>query len=240
MVCADEGIRETSAERLAGLAAAFRSDGTHTAASSSQISDGAAAVVVMSRRVAADMELRPLARIAGQSFVGVDPVLRLTGPIPATRALFASLGMSADDVDLYEVNEAFASVVLASAARDRGGSGPRQRQRWRDRARAPRRRNRRATGRDGVARDDPPGRGDSDGHDVLRYRPRHRDRSREGVMKDDTSVGGLGANDQEEYRRALWRTLEQADLRILLMVVFQLSGDTTWLEPPFEPAATCA
>jgi acetyl-CoA acetyltransferase family protein len=109
----DEGIRATSAEKLADLEPTFREDGCHTAASSSQLSDGAAAVLVMSDAAATRRGLEPMARIAGQAIVGVDPVLRLTGPIPVTRRLLDGMRMTADDIDLYEVNEAFASVVLA-------------------------------------------------------------------------------------------------------------------------------
>ncbi|GAA1002902.1 acetyl-CoA acyltransferase [Acrocarpospora pleiomorpha] len=112
-VTADEPVRDSSLDDLRALKPAFRADGFHTAASSSPITDGAAAVVVMSAAAARARGLRPLARIAGQSIVGVDPTLRLTGPIPVTRALLDSTGLTLDDIDLFEVNEAFASVVLA-------------------------------------------------------------------------------------------------------------------------------
>lgn len=113
MVNRDEGIRPTSVDTLADLTSPFRADGRHTAGNSSQISDGAAAVLILSRARAEAEGLSPLARIAAQSFVGVDPVLKLTGPIPATAQLLERAGMSIDDIDRIEVSEAFAAVVLA-------------------------------------------------------------------------------------------------------------------------------
>ncbi len=110
----DEGVRrDTTLEKLAGLAPAFKPDGRITAGSSSQISDGAAAVLLMSMERANAMGLRPRARIVAQATVGVDPVMMLTGPIPATRAVLGKAGIDKESVDLFEVNEAFASVVLA-------------------------------------------------------------------------------------------------------------------------------
>lgn len=113
IVTRDQGIRASTPESLAALRPVFREDGRHTAANSSQISDGAAAVVLMSRRRASELGLTPLARVAGQAFVGVDPVLKLTGPIPATAAILNRAGLRADDIGVFEVSEAFASVVLA-------------------------------------------------------------------------------------------------------------------------------
>jgi acetyl-CoA acetyltransferase family protein len=113
IVTRDQGIRASTPESLAALRPVFREDGRHTAANSSQISDGAAAVLVMSRSQAGKLGLTPLARVAGQAFVGVDPVLKLTGPIPATAAILNRAGLTADDVGVFEVSEAFASVVLA-------------------------------------------------------------------------------------------------------------------------------
>ena len=84
-----------------------------TAGNSSQISDGASAVLLMSREKADELGLRPRARIVDQTTVGVDPVLMLTGPIPATRKILARNGMTLDDIDLIEINEAFASVIAA-------------------------------------------------------------------------------------------------------------------------------
>ena len=112
-VARDEGLRDTSIEALAGLKPVARPDGVHTAGSSSQISDGAAALLMMTATKAAQLGLRPRARIVDTCLVGVDPILMLTGPIDATQRLLARTGMSLADMDLVEINEAFASVVLA-------------------------------------------------------------------------------------------------------------------------------
>jgi acetyl-CoA acyltransferase len=110
----DQGIRpDTSLEKLSQLKPAFKEDGKITAGNSSQISDGAAAVLVMAREKADELGLKPRARIVDQTTVGVDPVIMLTGPIPATRKLLERNGMKIDDIDLIEINEAFASVVAA-------------------------------------------------------------------------------------------------------------------------------
>ncbi len=110
----DQGIRaDTSLEKLASLKPAFKEDGKITAGNSSQISDGAAAVLLMSRERAEALGLRPRARIVDQTTVGVDPVIMLTGPIPATQRLLERNGMKIGDVDLIEINEAFASVLAA-------------------------------------------------------------------------------------------------------------------------------
>jgi acetyl-CoA acyltransferase len=109
----DQGIRETSLEKLAELKPAFKEDGKITAGNSSQISDGAAAVLLMTREKANELGLTPRARIVDQTTVGVDPVIMLTGPIPATRKLLERNSMKIDDFDLIEINEAFASVVAA-------------------------------------------------------------------------------------------------------------------------------
>jgi acetyl-CoA acyltransferase len=110
----DQGIRpDTSLEKLAQLKPAFKEDGRITAGNSSQISDGAAAVLVMTRDKADELGLVPRARIADQTTVGVDPVIMLTGPIPATNKLLDRNGMKVSDIDLIEINEAFASVVAA-------------------------------------------------------------------------------------------------------------------------------
>jgi acetyl-CoA acetyltransferase family protein len=110
----DEGIRrDTSVDALGKLRPAFAVDGIVTAGSSSQISDGAAAVLLMSERGAKDAGLKPRARIIASTSVGSDPTLALTGPIDATRKLMARTGNSINDVDAFEVNEAFAPVVLA-------------------------------------------------------------------------------------------------------------------------------
>ena len=111
---ADQGIRpDSSIEALAALEPAFKPDGKVTAGNASQISDGAAALLLMSAGKARELGLTARARILDQTTVGVDPVMMLTGPIPATRKLLERNGMRIDDVDLFEVNEAFAPVVLA-------------------------------------------------------------------------------------------------------------------------------
>ncbi len=109
----DQGLRETTLEGLANLRPAFKEDGKITAGNSSQVSDGAAAVMLMAREKADALGLKPRARIFDQTTVGVDPVIMLTGPIPATRKLLERNGMKMDDIDLVEINEAFASVVAA-------------------------------------------------------------------------------------------------------------------------------
>ncbi|MGH9111497.1 MAG: steroid 3-ketoacyl-CoA thiolase [Acidimicrobiales bacterium] len=112
-VARDEGLRDTSLEALAGLKPVGRPDGVHTAGSSSQISDGAAALLMMTADKARALGLRPRARVVDTCLVGVDPILMLTGPIDATQRLLARTGMALADIDLVEINEAFASVVLA-------------------------------------------------------------------------------------------------------------------------------
>jgi acetyl-CoA acyltransferase len=109
----DEGIRETSLEKLATLAPSFGEDGLHHAGNSSQITDGAAAVLLMSSDKAKELGLRPRARIVAQAVVGSDPHLMLTGPITATPAVLKKAGLKLEDIDRVEINEAFASVVLA-------------------------------------------------------------------------------------------------------------------------------
>jgi acetyl-CoA C-acetyltransferase len=114
-VARDEGLRETSLEKLATLKPVAREDGVHTAGSSSQISDGAAAVLMATAERAAELGVTPRARIVDTCLVGVDPVLMLTGPIDASEKLFSRTGLSLADMDVVEINEAFASVVLAWA-----------------------------------------------------------------------------------------------------------------------------
>ena len=108
----DQGLRDTTAEGLAGLKPVIP-DGIHTAGNSSQISDGAAAVLWMSEDRAVTAGLRPRARIVAQVLVGSDPYYHLDGPIAATEKVLAKAGMTADDIDIFEVNEAFASVVCS-------------------------------------------------------------------------------------------------------------------------------
>ena len=110
----DQGIRrETTLDALAGLKPAFKDDGLVTAGNSSQISDGASAVLLMTREKAGELGVKARAKIVDQTTVGVDPVTMLTGPIPATRKILERNGMTLDDVDLVEINEAFASVIAA-------------------------------------------------------------------------------------------------------------------------------
>jgi acetyl-CoA acyltransferase len=114
LLAADEGIRpDTTVESLANLKPAFQPDGVVTAGNSSQITDGASAVLIMSDTRAAELGLTPRARFHAFSLAGVDPIFMLTGPIPATETVLERGGLGIDDIDLFEINEAFASVVLA-------------------------------------------------------------------------------------------------------------------------------
>ncbi|GAC1598552.1 MAG: thiolase family protein [Acidimicrobiales bacterium] len=114
ILSADEGIRPgTTAETLAKLKPAFKPDGKVTAGNSSQITDGAAAVLIMSEEKAKALGLRPRARFHTFALAGVDPVTMLTGPIPATTKALERAGLTMDQIDVTEINEAFASVVLA-------------------------------------------------------------------------------------------------------------------------------
>ena len=114
MMTRDEGIREgTTAEVLSNLKPAFQEDGKITAGNSSQISDGAAAVLIMSRDKAEELGLKPRAVFRNFALAGTDPVTMLKGPIPVTEKLFSKADVDIDDIDLFEINEAFASVVLA-------------------------------------------------------------------------------------------------------------------------------
>jgi acetyl-CoA acetyltransferase family protein len=110
----DEGVRvPVNREKMASLAPSFKTDGVVTAATSSQISDGAAALLVMSADRAKALGLRPRARFVATALAGVDPTIMLTGPIPATQRVLKKAGLSLADIDRIEINEAFASVVLA-------------------------------------------------------------------------------------------------------------------------------
>jgi len=114
VVAADEGIRDgTTAETLANLKPAFKPDGKVTAGNSSQITDGASAVLIMSEERATQLGLTPRARFHAFALAGVDPITMLTGPIPATHKVLEKAKLGLDDIDLVEINEAFASVVLA-------------------------------------------------------------------------------------------------------------------------------
>jgi acetyl-CoA C-acetyltransferase len=111
----DEGLRETTLEKLSSLKPVARPEGVHTAGNSSQISDGAAAVLMMTEEKAKALGLKARARIVDSCLVGVDPVLMLTGPIDATERLLERNNLKIGDIDVFEINEAFASVVLAWA-----------------------------------------------------------------------------------------------------------------------------
>ncbi|WP_419847443.1 hypothetical protein [Candidatus Poriferisocius sp.] len=121
----EESIETAPEEEPAGASAGslpeeledqFDPDGVHTAGSSSQISDGAGAVLMMTADRASQLDLAPKARVAETCLVGCDPVLMLEGPIPATHRLLERSGLAIDDIDVVEINEAFASVVLCWAA----------------------------------------------------------------------------------------------------------------------------
>jgi acetyl-CoA C-acetyltransferase len=114
-VTRDEVPRDTSLEALANLKPVARPDGIHTAGSASQVADGAAAILLMTEAKARELGLRPRARVTDTALVGCDPVLMLEGPIPATRKLLQKNGLRISDIDVFEINEAFASVVLSWA-----------------------------------------------------------------------------------------------------------------------------
>lgn len=123
-VVRDQGIRPgTDAETLAGLRPVFQDDGRITAGNASQISDGAAGLLLMARETADRLGLRPRARIVDQTSVGCDPVAMLEGPIPATAAILRRNGITIDDIDRFEVNEAFAPVVAAWSREHRPNDG---------------------------------------------------------------------------------------------------------------------
>jgi acetyl-CoA acyltransferase len=110
----DEGVRvPVNREKMAALAPSFKPDGVVTAANSSQISDGAAALLIMSEARASALGLRPRARVVATALAGVDPTIMLTGPIPATQRALRKAGLRLDQIDRFEINEAFSSVVLA-------------------------------------------------------------------------------------------------------------------------------
>jgi acetyl-CoA acyltransferase len=114
LLTSDEGIRpDTTVETLANLKPAFKEDGKVTAGNSSQITDGASAVLIMSEEKASALGLTPRARFHAFALAGVDPVTMLTGPIPATKSVLERAKLTMDDIDAVEINEAFASVVLA-------------------------------------------------------------------------------------------------------------------------------
>lgn len=113
-ISTDQGIRpDTDLEKLGALRSVFREEGRVTAGNSSQVSDGAAAMLLMSAEKAAELGVKPRAKVIDQVTLGVDPVTMLTGPIPATRQILERNGLEIGDLDVIEINEAFASVVLA-------------------------------------------------------------------------------------------------------------------------------
>ena len=137
----DEGIRRgTTAEKLAGLKPAFTEDGVIHAGNSSQISDGAAALLVMTAENAVQLGLTPLVRYRAGAVTGADPVLMLTGPIPATEKVLHKAGVGIDEVGVFEVNEAFAPVPLAWLAETGADEAQAQPARRGDRARSSTRR----------------------------------------------------------------------------------------------------
>ena len=169
----DQGLRETTLEGLANLKPAFKPDGKVTAGNSSQVSDGAAAVMLMAREKADALGLKPRARIFDQTTVGVDPVIMLTGPIPATRKAARA---QRDDDRRHRPGRDQRGLRrggrrLAPRARPRHGPG--QRQRWRDRTRPPARLLRRSPDHDPPARAGALRKGDRPGDDVLRRRAGH-------------------------------------------------------------------
>jgi acetyl-CoA acetyltransferase family protein len=109
----DEGIRTPNLEKMAQLPTAFKPDGIVTAGNSSQITDGAAAVIITTSEKAKELGLKPRARFVDFALAGTDPISMLTGPIPATKKVLQRSGLKLADIDLVEINEAFASVVLA-------------------------------------------------------------------------------------------------------------------------------
>ena len=169
----DEGLRETSMEALARLRPVLE-DGLHTAGTSSQISDGAAAVLLVDSARAKALGLTPRARIVAQCLVGAEPYYHLDGPIAATERVLDRSGMKLSDIDLFEVNEAFASVVLSwqSVHQMRPGAG--QRQRRRHRARAPGGQHRVPAAHHRPARTGAAGRVHRADHHVRRRRDVHR------------------------------------------------------------------
>ncbi len=124
MMTVDEGIRwDSTLEKLGSLKPAFQEDGVVTAGNSSQISDGSAAVLIMNEDKAEQLGLEPMARFVSFSLAGVDPVMMLTGPIPATTKVLDRAELAIDDIDLFEVNEAFATVTAAWRI-EHGGDDP--------------------------------------------------------------------------------------------------------------------
>ncbi len=184
-VTRDQGLRETTAEGLAQLKPVMGEGGLHTAGTSSQISDGAAAVLLMSEEAAQRHGLRPRARIRAQALVGAEPYFHLDGPVDATTRVLDRTGMSMSDIDLYEVNEAFAAVVLSWASVHQPDFDPGERQRRRHRPRPPGRRDRRPADHHGPARTRTLRRLDRAGDHVRRWGAGHGDRPRSRVSASE-------------------------------------------------------
>ena len=179
-VHADEGPRpDTTAERLAALRPVFREGGTVTAGNSSQINDGAACLMLASDERAKQLGAEPLARVVATGAAGVKPSYMGVGPVPASRLALERAGLKIEDIDLWELNEAFAAQVLASIAG--AGRPPREaeRERRRDRDRPPARRLRRPPHRHACTRATPQRQALRRSHDVHRGRSGARDRDRE-------------------------------------------------------------
>ncbi len=167
----DEGLRDTTLEALANLKPVLdRDPAFHTAGTASQISDGAGALLLMTAEKADALGIQPRARIVDTCIVGSDPVLMLTGPIPATEHLLERNKLTIDDVDLVEINEAFASVVLGWQQRHRRRHGEGQPERRRHRPRTPPRRHRHHPAHQGHPRARALGQPARAGHHVLRWR----------------------------------------------------------------------
>ena len=171
----DEGLRDTTLEALAGLKPVLdRIPAFHTAGTASQISDGAGALLLMTAERASTLNLEPKARVVDTCIVGSDPVLMLTGPIPATDHLLGRSGWAIEDLDVVEINEAFASVVLAWQRETGADMARGEPERWCDRARPPARCHGHDPRHQGSPRARAQRRTTRTRHDVLWRRPRDR------------------------------------------------------------------
>ena len=188
LVDRDGGLRETSLTALARLKPVIEG-GLHTAGTSSQISDGAAAVLLADASRARALGLRPRARILAQCLIGAEPYYHLDGPVQATERVLARSGMTMGDIDLFEVNEAFASVVLSWLAVHGADPRPGQRQRRRDRPRPPGGQHRRPAAHHRAARTRAARRGHGADHHVRRRRDGHRHHHRAPVMPSPAPQG---------------------------------------------------
>ena len=184
---------ETSPEKLAGLKPAFKADGSVTAGNSSPLTDGASATLVCSEEFVRRHDLTPLARVAGYAVSGCAPEIMGIGPVEATRKALARAGISAGDLDVIEMNEAFAVQVLACCRELDIDPEPPQPGRRRDRPRPSARRHRRAARRQGGAAPEARRRPLRARHPVHRRRPGHRPRAGGGVMGEIRKAAVLGA-----------------------------------------------